>query len=268
LLYVPPGLDRAQPAPVVVSLHGFASTAKAQEKVPRWQRIADAENLVMVYPEGASFPQRWNAGDAYLADKVDDVQFFRDLVADLAEAVAIDPARVYVTGISNGGAMASRIACEAADLVAAVGTVAAVPSEAPGGCRPSRPVPIMAFHGTADPLVKYEGGTHDVPWLRKVMNVSMEPMSYPPVETWIADWAQRNGCSTAPEVIPARGDVRGIRYSGCNEGAEVVLYTIDGGGHTWPGGRPVPLVGKTSTDIDASAVLWAFFAAHPLDSSP
>jgi len=272
LLYVPPSLDRTRPVPVVVSLHGFASNAWSQELLARWNRLADKEGFVVVYPEGTSFPVRWNSGGTVFSGKVDDVRFFRDVVADLAKEVAIDPARIYVTGMSNGGAMANRIACEAADVVAAAGTVAAVPMDASTdapvdvaqACTPQRPVPLIAFHGTADPLVKYEGGEHQMPALLRRLNLRGVPFSYPPVETWIAGWAERDGCSPTPEGIPATGDASGIRYTGCQGGAEVVLYTIDGGAHTWPGGWPIPLMGKTSRDINASATMWSFFEAHPM----
>jgi polyhydroxybutyrate depolymerase len=264
LLYLPAGLDSTRPVPVVVSLHGFASNAMSQELLAQWNGIADEEGFAVVYPEGTSFPLRWNSGGALFSREVDDVRFLRDVVTDLANVVAVDPARIYVTGMSNGGAMANRIACEAADIVAAAGTVAAVPMEASQPCIPQRTVPLIAFHGTGDPVVKYEGGAHQMPAPARRINVRGVPFSYPPVETWIADWAERDGCSPTPEVIPATGDTRGIRYTGCQGEAEVVLYTIEGGGHTWPGGLAVPYLGKTSRDINASAVMWAFFRAHPM----
>jgi polyhydroxybutyrate depolymerase len=268
LLYVPPSLDLTRPVPVVVSLHGFASNARTQELLAKWNGIADKEGFVVVYPEGTSFPLRWNSGGTVVSQKVDDVRFFRDVVTDLAKEVTVDRARIYVTGMSNGGAMTNRIACEAADVVAAVGTVAAVPMDTSQACTPQRPVPLIAFHGTADPLVKYEGATHQIPALLRRLGLKGVPFSYPAVESWIAGWAQRDGCSPTPESIPATGDASGIRYTDCRGGAEVVLYTIDGGGHTWPGGRAIPLVGKTSRDIDASATMWSFFQAHPMPGTP
>jgi polyhydroxybutyrate depolymerase len=250
--------------PVVFGLHGFASKASGLERVSGWSRIADAENLLVVYLEGTSFPQRWNAADPFLAQDVDDVQFFRDAVADVAQIAKTDPARIYVTGVSNGGGMTHRIACEAADLVAAVGTVAALPFEVPGGCSPARPVALIAFHGTADPLVQYRGGAFHNSRLTSWLDVSRGSLVYPAVEGWIAGWAVRNGCRRAPDVIPGSGKVSSIHYAGCREGADVILYTIHEGGHTWPGSKPIPFLGKTSQDIDASVAMWEFFQAHPL----
>jgi polyhydroxybutyrate depolymerase len=263
LLYVPASRAPSQPAPLVLSLHGFAGNAKNQKRSTGWDRIADRESLVVVYPEGTSFPQRWNAADLFSAESVDDVQFFRDVIADVAKAAPVDLDRVYVNGMSNGGSMTHRIACELADIVTAIGTVAAVPTEPPNGCTPSRPVPVIAFHGTDDPLVNYHGGSFKIPVSKGLFNLSMEPVVYSPVETWISGWAERNGCDMVP--VPIQGAVGGIHYASCRDGAEVVLYTVDGGGHTWPGGPPIPLVGKTSTDIDASETMWAFFQAHLLD---
>jgi polyhydroxybutyrate depolymerase len=264
LLYVPSNYDPARPLPLVVSFHGFASSARGQQSVAQWSRLADREGFLVTYPEGTSFPLRWNASPEFLAGGVDDVQFFRDLLADVAANVAVDPSRIYVSGMSNGGAMTNRIACEAADRVAAAGTVAAVPFENPDGCTPARSMPFVAFHGTADPLVPYEGGSYQLHGLRRLLKVSTDTVRSPSIESWIAGWAERNGCATPPQALPASGDASGIRYTGCRDGAEVILYTIEDGGHTWPGSGPIPFMGKTSQDIDASETMWQFFKAFPL----
>ena len=267
LLHIPPGHDAERPAPVVFSLHGFASNARPQEELTGWSDLADREGFLVVYPEGTSFPLRWNASSIFNAADVDDVQFIRDVVADLSRIVAVDLDRIYVNGMSNGGFMSHRLACEAADLVAAIGMVSASATDPPGGCTPSRPVPVIAFNGTDDPLVSYEGRSAEgsLPdWLIRLLNLSRHHAVLPAVDVWTVDWAERDECSMAPEFIPASGDAGGISYTGCLGDAEVILYTIDGGGHTWPGGKPLPLVGKTSTDLDATATMWAFFAAHPM----
>jgi polyhydroxybutyrate depolymerase len=264
-MYVPASYDASQPLPLVISLHGFASKPEGQERTTGWNVLADQEGFVVVSPQGTGFPLRWNADPVFQAGTVDDVQFISDVIADVSEIAAIDPARIYVSGMSNGGAMANRVGCELADQVAAIGTVAAVPLDMPNGCTPSRPIPLLAFHGTSDPLVRYEGSAAHAPAVRQAMALSSAPLEHLPVETWIEGWAERNGCEDTPEAIPPTGDASGIRYTGCKEGVEVTLFTIDGGGHTWPGGPPIPFLGKTSQDIDATAALWAFFKAHPLE---
>jgi len=250
LLHLPKGgMPEGQRA-LVLSLHGFAERPRYHEIITGWNRIADREGLVVVYPQGTGRPLRWTASD---------VQFVRDLVAEVERLVSIDRQRVYVNGLSNGGAMTHRLACEAADLVAAAGMVAAPVAELPDGCMPSRPVPIVAFHGTGDSVVDYWGSPRE----------PAPPggsFSYLPAPVWTANWAARNGCAPEPESIPPSGDTSGVRYTRCEAGVEVVFYTIDGGGHTWPGGTPIPLVGKTTRDIDASEVMWQFFARFRLDA--
>jgi polyhydroxybutyrate depolymerase len=267
LLHVPPGYDPAQPIPLVISLHGFASRPEGQRDLSQWNEIADRATFAVAYPQGTHAPLRWNSFPESGAGGVDDVQFMRNMLADAAEIVAVDPSRIYVNGMSNGGAMTHRLACDLADRVAAFGNVAGPAIDPPDSCNPTRPVPIIAFFGTADPLVRYEGGrTAGIGWLQRIAQLtggSMPTLNMMPAEKWIAGWAERNGCNLTPEPIPASGDVHGIRYTGCQDNAEVVFYTIEGGGHTWPGGNPIP-VGKTSQNIDASETMWDFFQAHPL----
>ncbi len=262
VLYVPPGLDPAQPAPVVVSLHGFASNPNSHAAITGWHRLAEGEGFLVVYPQGTGYPQRWNTGQGWSDVEVDDVQFFRDMLAALDTVAAIDRSRVYVNGMSNGGGMTLRIGCEAADAVAAIGSVAGA-VVALEGCRPSRPLPAIGFHGTADPLVSYAGMTMDRPW-RRGGQPPEGAARFLGAEEWVGLWAEGNGCDAEPDVIPPRGDVSGVRYTGCDQDAEVILYTIDDGGHTWPGGMPIPIVGKTSADIDATEAMWFFFQAYRL----
>lgn len=266
-LYIPPTYDSAQPLPVVFSFHGFLSNPESQALISGWHKLAAQEGFMVVYAQGQKFPQRWNAGETWGDSDVDDVQFFRDMLDDLPLAATVDRSRVYVNGFSNGGGMTVRIGCEAADLLAAMGTVAgAVVSME--SCNPSRPVPAMAFHGTADPVVNYGGGMMRGWLLRWAAGVTDAPTYFVGAEDWVATWAAGNGCDPTPEIIPPQGDASGVRYAGCDEDAEVILYTIDGGGHAWPGGWPIPGVGKTSRDIDATEEMWRFFQGYSLERQP
>jgi polyhydroxybutyrate depolymerase len=266
-LYVPAGTDPSQPRPVVVSLHGFLTNPNSHAALSGWQDLAEREGFLVVYPQGTSFPQRWNAYGLWGAGAVDDVQFLRDTIEHLSTVAAVDRSRVYVNGFSNGGGMAVRIGCEAAEGVAAIGSVAGAVVDLEA-CTPSRALPVIAVHGTADPLVRYEGGRIRG-WVGRLgARLTRAPSSFMAVEEWVARWAEGQGCDPAPDRIPRQGDVEGRRYTGCDEGVEVVLYTIDGGGHTWPGGPPVPGLGKTSRDIDATEVMWRFFAAYRLEELP
>jgi polyhydroxybutyrate depolymerase len=122
-------------------------------------------------------------------------------------------------------------------------------------CNPSRPVPVIIFHGDADPIVPYWGGT-----------VSPQKYTMPDIANWVANWARFNGCGSQPVDLPASGEVSGIHYTNCDQNADVEFYTIHGGGHSWPGGKALPkfLVGHTTHDIDATQVMWQFFQKHPL----
>jgi polyhydroxybutyrate depolymerase len=263
LLHVPPEYDSQRPLPLIISLPGFLSNPHTQMFLTRWNDVADAENLLVAYPQGTSFPLRWNASTTFESSTVDDVQFIADLIGELSQVAAVDPARIYVDGMSNGGSMANRVACELADRVAAVGVVTGPPVEPPGGCSPARAIPLIAFYGTDDPLVSYQGGAVEESFISRLMGRSPHRPSFPPVASWIEGWVKRNGCSATPEPLPPQGDVSGVRYRDCDDDVEIIFYTVEGGGHTWPGGRPT-LVGKTSKDIHASQVMWEFFARHPL----
>ncbi len=278
-LYIPEsyvvGQPITQPVPLVMSLHGFAGNPREQERDSGWDAIAERENFLVVYPAGTGSPLRWNAGqheipglrqrsgnllEQFLSGffetvPADDVSFIRALIDELQAFYCIDPMRIYVNGMSNGGGMTNRLACQAADVFAAAGMVAGAYTDF-GGCDPARPIPVIAFHGVKDPIVPYDGDREIV---------------FPAIETWVADWAARDQCAASPETIAGTvGAVTGTRYTGCAGDAEVDFYSIADGGHTWPGGNMgrLPLaalmIGKTSHDINASETMWTFFVAHPM----
>lgn len=263
LVYAPAAHNPEEATPVIFSLHGFAGNPQGLRSITRWEPVADEEGFLVVYPHGSSFPLRWNTQPAANIAHIDDVQFIRDMLADLSKVAVLDQARVYVTGLSNGATMADQIACALADQVAAIGLVAGKGEDPPETCQPSRPVPLIAFFGTEDPLeemAEYPG------WFLKLINVAprINDRQLLPLQTWIDGWAQRNGCAPTPETPPCTGDACTTRYSPCLDDAEVWVVRIQGGGHTWPGGANLAVFGKTSQDISASAAMWDFFQAHPL----
>ncbi len=255
-VYVPESYDPTQPTPLVLSLHGFASNPRQQEGFSNWDMVAEAENFIVVYPAGTGFPLRWNSGlFAEAEGAVNDVQFLSELIDQVATDLCIDLSRVYINGLSNGGGMSYRFACEMADKVAAFGGVAGAYNSF-GACTPSQPMPVILFHGTDDPVVAYQGGQSGDP----------SGSVFPSVPEFAAEWGAINECAATPETIadlPA--SVEGIRYTGCADDVQVVFYTILGGGHTWPGtGEPIPefIAGVTNTDIEASAIMWDFFTQY------
>ena len=263
LLYVPTSYDRAKPTPLVISMHGGAMWPAAQMETSQWNKAADEHGFIVVYPSGAEGilggdpwlprgPKIWPMEGRSLEL---DVRFISDLIDKLEATYNIDPTRIYADGFSNGGGMSFAVSCRLSHRVAAVGAVAAAQFLPMNWCGDSRPVPMVAFDGTADPFKPYQGGTSPI-----------SPGLFPAVRDWVASWARRNRCSGDPIDAPITASVRRLAYTNCAENADVILYTVEGGGHSWPGGKPLPewMVGRTTRDINASSVMWAFFREHPL----
>jgi len=254
LLYVPASYNPSRPTPLVISIHGFAEWPAHQAQMTHWNRLAEQYSFIVVYPSGTRFPKRWRTQLAPGTDAMPDVIFISELIDKLAGKYNIDPARIYANGLSNGAGMSALLACELPERIAAIGTVAGAYAFPWNKCPSSRPVPAIVFHGTADPIAPFQGGPSHDP------NVPL-----PAITTWVESLALRNGCDQMPVELPAHGEVRGIRYGPCTLNAEVIFYTITAGGHSWPGGEPLPkwLVGHTTQDIDATRVMWEFFQQHP-----
>lgn len=255
LLYVPESHDPSTPTALVIALHGFVQWPASLREMSGWNELADAHGFIVVYPSGTGFPLRWHAGGVSGNDAgaTEDVTFIAGLIDTLARDYNIDPARIYANGISNGGGMTFMLRCELSERLAAVGMVAGAYLYPWDKCHPARPVPAIVFHGTEDNIVPYAGGRS-----------GPGDIQLPPIGGWVGALARQNGCDAEPKALPARGDASGVGYSGC--AADVVFYTIAGGGHTWPGGPPLyeRITGQTTQDLDATALMWAFFTEHPL----
>lgn len=260
LVHVPAGHEPAVPTAVVVALHPFAATADRMRWMCGLDRVADREGFVVVYPEGTGPPvlRNWNDG-AMKGKLADDVGFVARVLDDLAGVMAVDPRRVYATGMSNGGMMCYRLASELSDRIAAIAPVAG--TQAFETIAAKRPVPVLHFHGTADGLVPFGGSEAGARGLMRFLSV----------EETVRAWAAFDGCPAEAEEQPvtdAAGDgitVRRRRFGPGREKAEVILYEIVGGGHTWPGGPDLArFLGPTCRDIDAAELIWAFFAEHPM----
>ena len=255
LLYVPRSYDRTRPTPLVISMHGGAMWPAAQMETSQWNTVADQYGFIAVYPSGVSGrgPRAWRAGGG--PGQEQDVRFISELIDTLGASYNIDPDMIYANGLSNGGGMAFVLSCTLSDRIASVGVVATAIFLPWSACTDRRPVPMIAFHGTADRAVPYHGGTS---WAA--------PGSFPDIPAWVASWARRNRCAPNPLDSAVAMDVTRRAYTNCADDAAVVLYTIKGGGHTWPGGMPLPewFVGPNSSAIDATSLMWTFFRQHRL----
>lgn len=238
-LFVPTGYDATTPTPLVLNFHGLLGSPSQQVDFSQFNGAAESHGMLVAYPAGigASFNAGSCCGQA-ATDGVDDVGFARALVQDVALKMCVDPRRVYATGMSNGGHMAHRLACEAADVFAAAASVTGALRLA--ACTPSRPISMVQYHGTADTIVGYA----EIPGMMEA-------------------WAARNGCRGAASTTFEQGDMLCQTWPDCEAGVEVSFCTVDGGGHCWPGNGSC-IFGHSSTELHASEAIATMFDAQPL----
>jgi polyhydroxybutyrate depolymerase len=262
IVHFPTGYTADSKLALVLNLHGSGSTASGQEAFSGMNATADADHFIVAYPhalisDGTGYD--WNipgvplySGKFPPAGAPSDVAFLTTLVRDLAGRYCVDLSRVYATGMSGGGRMASQLACDASSVFAAVAPVSGL--RYPSPCPASRPVPVIAFHGTADMIDPFNGSgsgywTYSVPAAAHM-------------------WAGHDQCAASVQATAGHG-YRLTRYSGCAGGTQVELYALAGEGHEWPDGPKMPkaitsVLGPQSDAVSANALMWAFFRAHPL----
>ena len=257
--HLPRGYDPKKATPVVVVLHGAMMNGKMMEFFCGMSAQADRSGFIVCYPDGTGTGPllTWNAGSfpvgAANAKRPDDIAFLGKMLDDLGTAANIDAKRVYVAGMSNGGMMAYRVAAEMSDRIAAIASVTGTLTI--DEWKPKRPVSVLQIHGTKDGIVPFTG-TKDNPLLK-----------FPAIETVVARCAKANGCDEKPKVteLPQiRDDLKVEKrdYGKSKSGAEVVLYVIEGGGHTWPSRLAPSFLGKTTFNLDGNEVIWEFFSRH------
>lgn len=250
-LHVPVAHDGETPLPLVLDFHDLLSSPGMQAELSEMVAAADSRGFVVAHPQGLS--ASWNGGACCgqaAQNGLDDVAFARALVEELKVTTCVDTRRVYATGFSNGGFFAQRLACEAADVVAAVAPVAGVLGIDARDCTPQRAMPIIQFHGSEDPVVDIDGSS----------NGALEHVS---VADSSAGWRDRNGCTEASEVTFMNEGTMCQRWAQCADQAEVVQCTVDGMGHCWPG-NPVCAIGAPSDVLSATDMMLEFFDAHAL----
>lgn len=263
-LHRPRGVAQSQTVPLVIVMHGLGADGGMTQALSGFDAIADKQGFAVVYPDGLGRMWRfWENLDGKIANgSTDDVGFIAALIDQLVKDGVADRRRVYATGISNGGYMSHRLGCSLSDKIAAIAPVAgSMLKHTTEPLKPSRVVPTMTFHGTADRIVQ-QNGTDAITKLGLSLSASE-------VAAW---WAKSNGCEMVPqtESLPDKVDdgTHVVRHTYRTAKGEplVVYYEIEGGGHTWPGGnfQPEVLLGKTSKEIVASELMWEFFRQHAL----
>ncbi|MBI5284519.1 MAG: hypothetical protein HY874_05425 [Chloroflexi bacterium] len=270
-LHVPPSYTGSSAVPVVLSMHGASVDAAFQEWYSGFSTKSDAEGFIVAYPEGVTTAAiNYTHFNAWMlpSPEPDDVAFISTLLDALEAQLCIDHNRVYSTGLSNGAMLSVRLACSLSDRIAAIALVAGAyyppmaqnvnPAET---CPDATPVPVIAFHGTSDDTVPFNGGIGAKPGAWITYRLPIDDATG--MENVIGDWSAHNGCTGARHQSQLTTEVRLVQYGSCAAGATVLLFVVDGGGHTWPGAANIPPLGYTTHQIGATDVIWDFFSGYP-----
>lgn len=261
IVHVPSRYRAGTPTPLVLNMHGSGGSAAQQEVFTGMDATADRDRFVVAYPQGqipsgAGF--EWHVPGVPLfgggpppPNAPDDVAFLTGLVRELSDRYCIDQDKVFATGFSGGARMASQLACDASGVFAAVAPVSGL--RLPSPC-PASPVPVVSFHGTADPVDPYNGNGQAY-WTYSVPTAARR-------------WAARDRCGPTPRTTSSSGYSLEA-FNGCAAGVTVELYTLTSEGHEWPGGPKLPSsvtrrLGPQSDALNANTTMWAFFTAHPM----
>ena len=259
------------PAPLILDFHGYAEGADIHYMASEMATYGPAHGAIVVTPSGQSDPVMWNSTST--PELANDVEFVQAILGHVEGSLCVDMTRVYSIGMSNGGFMSERLVCEMADSFAAVALVASMAEHK--SCSPSRSVPMLAIHGTADTFVPFEGDdrsgaqTLEITPTAKIMFGGLKPET---VRQAATAWAPLVGCDpTAPTPVPLTSDAT-IEKWNCGDAARALeLIVVNGGGHSWPGsdfyGQVAATVGKTSMTFDANEVIWNFLSNYSLPSA-
>lgn len=253
VVYLPDNYSNVSTHALVLNFHGYNGDAQIEQAMSRFNAVAAAHNFIVVYPNGSygkHGKRGWNTG-LHPTVRANDFLFVSNLLNQLQHNLCIQPTQIYATGLSNGGGFTNYLACNMADRIAAFAPVSGSYVTPFHDCHPARPVPIIEFHGTADPLVPYNG----------------QPKRHePPVMTWLAFWANKDGCQPSPQQTALSSQIIRFQWTGCRGGATIVHYRLIGGIHRWPAilfptGNQPP---SRTQPLDAANVIWQFFKQHPL----
>jgi polyhydroxybutyrate depolymerase len=273
LLTTPPTHPGARPLPVVIDLHGLSEGATLHALTSQFGAAAKTKGFIAVFPNGTGSPVGWDIAPATASHPNPDIDFMNAMLDSLEASLCIDTSRVYASGLSDGALMTSLLACTMAKRMAAFAPVAGIDMVSP--CHPGRRVPIVAFHGTADPILLFNGGIGTTVLNHALGSGPAPPTTTPPpvdlhgkgYPASVAAWAAKDGCNrrstdtkVSPHVI--------LRTYRCPPGASVEFYIVVGGGHGWPGSTisaaVASITGPSTFEINATDIIWRFFGQHRL----
>jgi polyhydroxybutyrate depolymerase len=266
LLTTPPPAD-AGPLPLLLDFHGLSEGAEIHTRMSGFDDLAKRDGFVVAYPNGTGEPVRWQIR----RDDGGDLRFVDAVIDTLGRERCLDLSRVYATGLSNGAMFSSVLACQRADRIAAIAPVSGLLY--PEDCQTERPVPVMTMHGTADPILYFNGGVGGLSGLMEGTS-DASSVSIPPADidgagypANVRSWAEHNGCEPRPEDSRPVPDVL-LRTYDCPKDAPVDFYVVEGGGHSWPGSAfseaIVSIVGPTNMELHASELIWDFLSGFRL----
>jgi len=256
-LLTTPSSHQGAPLPVVVDLHGLSESATLEAITTQFSAPAQADGFIVVFPQGTGNPAGWDVDPGTGAHPNHDIDFMNAILDKLETHLCVDKSRIYVTGLSDGALFTSLLACTMADRFAAFAPVAGIVMPVP--CRPSHPVAIVAFHGTADPILPFNGGTAGT----TPPPINLHGTGYP---ANVQAWAVEDGCNPLPTDTQVTIHVI-LRSYRCPTGAAVEFYIVLGGGHAWPGSQLSATTGPSTFEINATDLIWKFFRQYRLPGS-
>ena len=247
VVHIPITYQNTQRYAAILAFHGYSGTATSMDRSSGFTQLSERQPFIAVYPQGVldSSNKPFWASAGPIDAGIDDVLFVSHVIDDLQKKFCIDPQRIYATGFSNGGGMTWLLSCRFAGRIAAFAPISGNFYAFAGGCHPGRPVPILDFHGTKDPILPYNG-----------ISASENPAwPLPPIPQWLADWAVRNGCTNGPTIFLHTGNIVAEQWNNCPTDSAVVHYRIVGGTHAFP----PPINGQSP-----AAIILAFFQKYSL----